>query len=192
MSTLKVREDKLKDSWDHGQTSEERWLAIHPDAVKTDYKTDRYRHVDFWHGPNETFGVDVKGRKLPDSICLEFKNTVGEKGWMHGDATWIAVEIEEATGFFRFDREEGLDWCRSNISIDYVDSYKQAYKKLYTRSSWGKKDVVTSVTIHDLSELSSFVYIPWDEEDIKKVAAPASFLEYNHPKTGKLMTFMVS
>ena len=34
MSTLKVRENKLKESWDNGQVSEERWLRIHPEAVK--------------------------------------------------------------------------------------------------------------------------------------------------------------
>ena len=192
MSILKVRKSKLKDSWDNGQLSEERWLRIHPDAIKTDYKTDRYRHVDFWHGPDETLGVDVKGKKRADSICLEFKNTAGEKGWMQGDATWIAMEIEDLCGFFRFDREECLDWCRSNISKDYVDSYKKAYKKLYTRAKWGKKDVITSVTLHDLDDLSSMVYIPWNEEDITASGGAKTSVKYNHPDTGKIMIYELS
>jgi hypothetical protein len=172
--------------------SEERWLRVHPDAIKTDYKTDRYRHVDFWHGPDETLGVDVKGKKQTDSICLEFKNTAGEDGWMCGDATWIAVEIEDLTGFFRFDREEALDWCRSNISVDYVDSYKKAYKKLYTRTKWGKKDVITSVTIHDLSELPSFIYIPWHEDDILAAGGAKTSSKYKHPETGDAMIYNLS
>lgn len=192
MSTLKVREKKLKDSWFNGQVSEERWLRIHPDAIKTDYKTDRYRHVDFWHGPDETLGVDVKGKKLPEAIALEFKNVAGEDGWMCGSATWIAVEIESLTGFFRFDREEALEWCRSNVDNEYVSSYKKAYKKLYTRSKWGKKDIITSVTIHDLQELSSLVYIPWSEEDMIEAGGAKTSVKYKHPVTGEFMFYELS
>ena len=191
MSTLKVRENKLKESWDNGQVSEERWLRIHPEAVKTDYQTDRYSHVDFWHGPNKTYGVDVKGKKLPSAIWLEFKNVVGEKGWMAGDATWIAMEIEALTGFFRFDREEALNWCTFNIDKEYVDNYSESYKKLYTRSKWGKKDVITTVTLHDLTDLSSLVYIPWAQEDMNKNGGPKTYLEYNHPETNETLIYKV-
>ena len=189
MSTLKVSKHKKESSWDHGMLSEERWLRVHPDAEKTDYHTDRYDHVDFWHGPNRTLGVDVKGKKLPDSICLEFKNTAGEDGWMCGKADWIAVELECLTGFIRFDREEGLDWCRRFIKNEYVDRYADAHHKLYTRSKWGKKDVVTSVTLHDLWDLSSLVYIPWDEEDIVAAGGAKSSVKYNHPVTREELFF---
>ena len=191
MNTLKVNELKLKESWDNGMASEDRWLRIHPDIIKTDYKTDRYRHVDFWHGPNDTLGVDVKGKKQPESICLEFINVAGEKGWMNGDATWIAVEIESLSGFFRFDREEALGWCRANISREYVKRYKEAYKKLYTRAKWGKKDIVTSVTLTDLQDLDSLIYIPWEEEDILKAGGAKTSAEYIHPLTGELILFEV-
>ena len=192
MSTKKVDKKKLRASWDNGQISEERWWRIHPEAKKTDYQTDRYRHVDFWHDDNKTIGVDVKGRNLAGSLCLEFKNTVGERGWMHGDATWIAMEVEDLTGFFRFDRDECLDWCRANISIDYVDRYKDAYKKLYTRAKWGKKDVITAVTLHDLLELSSLVYIPWNEEDMTAAGGAKTSLNYSHPISGEVMIFELS
>ena len=191
MSTLKVSEYKKKKSWANGMESEERWLRIHPEAEKTDYKTDRYRHVDFWHGPNQTEGVDVKGNKPPEAICLEFKNVAGEKGWMHGDAKFIAVEILGFTGFFRFDREECLNWCRAFVSKEHVSKYSLCHHKLYTRSKWGKKDVVTSVTIHDLADLATLTYIPWDEEDIVKAGGAKTSVEYNHPTTGEVMVFGV-
>ena len=192
MNTLKVSEEKKRSSWAHGMVSEDRWLRIFPEAVKTDYQTDRYRHVDFWHGPNGTEGVDVKGRKLPQGICLEFMNVVGEKGWMLGDAKWIAAEVVGFTGFFRFEREECLGWLRTIVKNEYVSDFSLCHHKLYTRSRWGKKDIVTTVTINDLSELSSFTYIPWVESDIEADGGVKTSVEYSHPVTGEDISFSVS
>jgi hypothetical protein len=110
---------------------------------------------------------------------------------MAGDATWIAMEIEALTGFFRFDREEALNWCTFNIDKEYVDNYSESYKKLYTRSKWGKKDVITTVTLHDLTDLSSLVYIPWAQEDMNKNGGPKTYLEYNHPETNETLIYKV-
>lgn len=191
MSILKVSEEKKQTSWINGQESEDRWLRIHPEAEKTDYKTDRYRHVDFWHGKNETDGVDVKGNKPPEAVCIEFKNVAGEKGWMHGDARWISIEILGLTGFLRFEREECLDWCRKEIAVKYVERFSLSHHKLYTRSKWGKKDVVTSITVNDLLDLKTLTYIPWTEEDTSKVGGPKTSVEYKHPVTSELMFFEV-
>jgi len=114
---------------------------------------------------------------------------------MKGKAKWIAIDFPQITGFIRFDREEALDWIRKDLSekgFPYTDSSKHTYKKLYTRAKWGKSDLMTSVTIHDLSELPSFLYIPWSEIDIFEANGKKDCVKYVHPQTGKVMVFEVS
>ena len=55
-------------------------------------RKDMHMHVDFWHGD---VGVDVKGNNLPDEIWVEFINVNGKKGWLHGEAKYIAFDVPE-------------------------------------------------------------------------------------------------
>ena len=141
-----------------GRVVEDRWLRMFPNAVKSTDKEDIWKHIDFWHGD---IGVDVKGNNLPDEIWVEFINVRGRKGWLHGEAKYIAFDVPELKGFVRVEREELLEWCRHNVEKIYV-SKKNCYKKLYRR--YGRKDCITKLTVNDLSELKSYTlinYVSW-------------------------------
>jgi len=141
-----------------GRVVENRWLRIFPNARKSNQDEDMHMHVDFWH---DDVGVDVKGNNLPDEIWVEFINVNGKKGWLHGQAKYIAFDVPELRGFIRVKREELLEWCRHNVDKIYV-SKNQCYRKLYRR--YGRKDCITKLTINDLAELSSYTlidYVSW-------------------------------
>lgn len=186
---MEVSEDRRKRSENYGRISENRWQRRFPDAKPASDYDNIHRHIDFWHGDK---GVDVKGRKLPHQIWLEFKNVLGEKGWMKGDAKWISIDFPQITGFVMFQREECLDWCRDQFRRDgfeYATNSKDAYRKLYTRAKWGRDDLMTCVTIHDLLDLESFRYVKWSDEDIDRVGGSKTSMRYIHPENGNTMTF---
>ena len=186
---MEVSEDRRKRSENYGRISENRWQRRFPDAKPASDYDNIHRHIDFWHGEH---GVDVKGRKLPYQIWLEFKNVLGENGWMKGDAKWISIDFPQITGFVLFQREECLEWCRSMFrdkNFEYARNSRDAYKKLYSRSEWGRDDLMTCVTIHDLLELNSFTYVGWSEEDIMQAGGNKTSMQYTHPQTGREMIF---
>jgi len=142
----------------------DRYLRIWPNARKSDLNTDRFDHIDFWHTKDgETFGVDIKGNKLPSELWIEFKNVNGDDGWMYGKAKWIAFEIPDLGGFAIVLREELKDWAEKNVDTSEVVTQKwKAYKRVYSRSNWkahdGKpqRDRISMITVHDLREVPSY------------------------------------
>lgn len=62
-----------------------------------------FRHIDFYlTKDNKTVSVDVKARRTGNKnrffddawIVVEFKNTMGKKGWLYGDCNYFVFERE--------------------------------------------------------------------------------------------------
>lgn len=149
--------------------AQDRYLRIWPDARKSNLEEDRFSHIDFWHTKNgETFGVDIKGNKLPSELWIEFKNVNGDPGWMYGKAKWIAFEIPDLGGFAVVKRDELRKWAEENVDTSSVVTHKsKAYKRVYSRSAWKahdgrpQRDRISMITVHDLRELVSYRLVPY-------------------------------
>lgn len=108
---------------------------------------------------------DLKKRKnkkqSEDWIWVEFKNSKGEPGWLHGHAHFIVFERE--FDFIVVNRRELVDFLGSCKKIRYdlpfVTLAKKAKYKIYKRP--GKKEEITQINIKDLELLKSFKV--WDK-----------------------------
>lgn len=125
---------------------------------KTNEYIDIHQHIDYFiKRTNGTqTSVDVKGGNHPNLIWVEFKNVLGEKGWMYGEAEKIAFDMPEINGFILVDRIELLDYCKQTIQPIFV-SKLEATRKLYQREN--RKDVISRLTIEDLKTLKSYKVI---------------------------------
>lgn len=125
-------------------------------VLKSKDEEDMRLHIDYWLSKdgNGRWGVDVKGNNLPDEIWCEFKNVLGEKGWMYGGASIIAFDMPEEGGFSVVNRAELKDYCERNVEDVTVSHKKNAYKKKYTRG--GREDVITKLKLEDLKSLPSY------------------------------------
>lgn len=103
---------------------------------------------------------DLKKRKnkkqSEEWIWVEFKNSKGQPGWLHGNAHFIAFERE--LDFLIVNRKELVDFLGSCKKIRYdlpfVSLAKKAKYKIYKRP--GKKEEITQINFIDLSGLKSF------------------------------------
>jgi hypothetical protein len=143
-----------------GRVSEIRFLraaeALGLTLVKSTQLEDRQQHVDFWMSLDGKgkWGVDVKGNNMPDEIWVEFKNVMGDIGWLYGDAKIIAFEMPEAGGFAVVDREELAFFCEKHVRRVAAQSKDDSYLKLYTRRD--RKDVITKLYLSDIQSLRSY------------------------------------
>ena len=107
---------------------------------KSTKKDDWYKHIDCYVNG---YGVDVKGNRYLDTIWLEYSNVNGNKGWLRGDAKYIAMHIEELDCFSIYNRSELLEFVEVNVKDKTTN--KKDYLKFYTREKWGKKDLICKV-----------------------------------------------
>jgi hypothetical protein len=99
----------------------------------------------------------IKNKKLRLSIpWLEFKNPLGNPGWLHGDADFIV--FERTDDFIFVNRKEVVSWCGSSQKIRYdlpfVSLAKRAKYSIYTRPD--KKEELTQVELKEIKKLKSF------------------------------------
>lgn len=155
-------------SWQQGTAVEKRYKRACPDARKSSKEEDMYMHVDYWHDDQ---GVDVKGNNMPDEIWVEMKNVNGHKGWLFGEATTIAFDMPEVTGFVVVDRSELVDYCRDNVDFTSLVTKEEAYKRCYRRKD--RMDLITKLALQDLQELNSYRILPYSRY-------------YEHPETKEI------
>lgn len=124
------------------------------DVFESTKQEDIYDHIDFWmYGK----GVDVKGFKKSHQegfIIIEFRNVNGYSGSCSADSKAEFIAFQFADCFWMVRKNELLDYCRKNVQIEYVEEFKDCYKKLYTRK--GRKDLMTKL---HLSDLKTFNFI---------------------------------
>ena len=118
-------------------------------VVKSTADDDMNKHVDFWV---DGYGVDVKANRHNNTIWLETVNVRGDKGWLQGDATFIAFHFTEENEFRIFKRNDLLNFVLQN-NTGKTES-KKDYLKIYTRERWGKKDEIMKVKYDHIKHLA--------------------------------------
>ena len=151
LKNCKFEGDKAEDHFK--QLMEARGYFVLP-ATKEQNMKD---HVDFWVDRKETnteqkvsdyYGVDVKGNRHLDTIWLELKNVLGDKGWLEGEAEYIVFDIKELKAFCFYKRTDLLEYCQK---ITKKAQSKWDYNKIYTR--WGRADKLIKVQHKDIKQL---------------------------------------
>jgi len=115
---------------------------------KSTKKDDWYKHIDCYVNG---YGVDVKGNRRLETIWLEYTNVNGNKGWLKGDAMYIAMHITELDKFSIYKRKDLLNFIEKNTKGETTN--KNEYFKFYTRKKWNKKDKIVKVKYKDIKHL---------------------------------------
>ena len=95
-------------------------------------------------------------------LWVEFKNSLGEDGWIHGDAHFVA--FERKYDFIVVNRKELVAMLNNNTvryDLPFVKLAKRAKYRIYKRD--GKKEEITQINIKDLKKLES--YQLWEKRD---------------------------
>ena len=120
--------------------------------------------------------IELKGRKYNcranegkrEHRCqyIEFLNVNGDKGWLFGEADYIAIEGDSK--FYLIERKAMITFCEDLFGVDLKQSLKNIEKdlskhvwstqpalhKLYRRRN--RKDLVTQISMSDVRILSKF------------------------------------
>jgi hypothetical protein len=127
------------------------------DIKKSDRDSDMFGHYDFIIADKTK--VDVKGAKKinrhdqspnHDIHYIEFRNVRGNKGWVYGEADYIAFEYYDT--FLLVKRESIIELCKSKILDKSIKNYKSIYG-LYSRE--GREDLITLIPTKDLIDIST-------------------------------------
>ena len=133
---------------------------------KSSLSEDRHKHIDFFLEQDHfKYSVDVKARKKTtrgdvkvndEWTWIEFKNVLGRKGWLYGEADYIA--FERANDFLMVNRENLVKFCEDKVDLEtMVSRAYQAEYKVYQRQ--GRKDLITRVRMDDLANLEGNIIL---------------------------------
>ena len=125
-----------------------RIISLGLNYKKSSKKDDWYKHIDCYVNG---YGIDVKGNRRLKTIWLEHTNVNGNKGWLKGDATYIAMHITELDIFSIYKRIDLLNFIEKNTKGETIN--KNEYFKYYTRKKWNKKDKIVKVKYNDIKHL---------------------------------------
>lgn len=123
---------------------------------------DIYRHIDIWIGSNS---FDVKAAKktnrsdvLPNYNIhwVELRNVNGDKGWLFGQADYIAFELE--TTWCICPRTSLIQSLRSKIDFSSFTTNRDDMFKVYRRKN--RLDAIVKVDSEFLTKVTSTVLIP--------------------------------
>jgi len=144
---------KWAESYAQGESAEKRFAMT---LYKSIFATTHENIHEHWDVRDEEFKYDVKAMKRcnrgdsepTDRIhYIELKNVQGKKGWLYGDADYIAFETR--AHWVLVSRPRLQKWIDS---IDKPMSNKKEIYKLYSRV--GRADVMTIVPTMDLIAIS--------------------------------------
>jgi hypothetical protein len=144
---------KWAKSYAQGDSAEKRFATT---LYKCIFATTHENIHEHWDVRDEEFKYDVKAMKRwnrgdsepTDRIhYIELKNVQGNKGWLYGDADYIAFETR--AHWVLVNRPRLQEWTDS---IDKPVSNKKEIYKLYSRP--GRADVMTIVPTMDLIAIS--------------------------------------
>lgn len=134
------------------------------DCKKSTQKEDRLNHIDFWwNSPKRGLvGIDVKGVKknnrndtfADDTIhWIEIQSVNGNKGWIYGDATYIAFRTFSQIIFVK-------NTVLQKISEDVLKKelvFRNPKECYIPYQRWGRKDIVYKIPTIDLINISDFI-----------------------------------
>jgi hypothetical protein len=172
---IKVENEFIKTVQEHGYS-----VGIAND------QENMFRHIDFYlTKDNKTVSVDVKARRTGNKnkffddawIVVEFKNTMGNKGWLYGDCN-----------YFVFEREHDYVWCYAKELVELtdkvvdkdtrVDSYRDAEYKTWGRIHQGKQDLISRIEMSLVLKLNK-TFIMKKSLDINSEVCHNSFINNN-------------
>lgn len=178
-SQMKTNEFIDERSVEMGESAERIFDRVIKAQGKSVRKASRYeervRHIDRWIGdkrwrpsPNQTMkdkpeiSVEIKAMKRisrasaePQSewLWVEFKNVSGGEGWLYGDATLLATEVE--TGFYLLYLNSLRSWAEFKVDRNKkVTNPNQAKYKSYSRRN--RDDEMSLINLQE--------FIDWYEE----------------------------
>lgn len=147
-----ISDKRYNDTLAMGNESEERFMALmrsrNNKVEKATSEQDKHQHIDVFVNDE---GVDVKGNKRTDYIWLEIQNVFGGKGWLRGDAKWIAFELTDIQEFHIYKRTDLLDFVLRNVT-ETTDN-KNEFMKFYTRKKYQGNDIVVRCNSSDINHL---------------------------------------
>lgn len=126
---------------------------------------DTKRHIDFWWFDNtgKAYGIDVKGIKRnnrhdtnKDATIhwVELKNVRGEKGWVYGDAVYIAFMTSDSVLFVPrktlAEFVEGMIQYKPIVNVNPKECYIP-----YQRA--GRLDIIVKMPTSDLLKLARHI-----------------------------------
>lgn len=130
-----------------------------------DSSEDMFSHWDLLvKTPNGLKTVDVKAHKhiyrngplLPNWLWIEWLNVRGDKGWLRGEADYIAFEYFNT--WLIYERESLCVLCELLVDFDRIASRaSEADYCIYTRKN--RKDQTSKVMISDLNNILRFEWI---------------------------------
>jgi hypothetical protein len=121
---------------------------------KSNAYTDIKKHIDYFiKRSNDIVSVDVKANNHPLAIWVEFQNVNGDKGWLHGQADYIALDCPQIRAFIMISRQELLDICLKIVHPVFVDR-DNALRKYYRRT--GRNDILSKIEFTDICDAQSF------------------------------------
>jgi len=98
----------------------------------------------------------IKNKKRgAEWLWVEFKNSKGHPGWIHGDSHFVA--FERVDDFVIVNRKELLNWLSSGkvrYDLPFVNLAKKAKYRIYKRH--GMPEEITQINSEDLKCLKSF------------------------------------
>ena len=172
---IKVENEFIKTVQEHGYS-----VGIAND------QENMFRHIDFYlTKDNKTVSVDVKARRTGNKnkffddawIVVEFKNTMGNKGWLYGDCN-----------YFVFEREHDYVWCYAKELVELTDkvvdkntrvkSYSDAEYKTWGRIHQGKQDLISRIEMSLVLKLNK-TFIMKKSLDINSEVCHNSFINNN-------------
>ena len=172
---IKVENEFIKTVQEHGYS-----VGIAND------QENMFRHIDFYlTKDNKTVSVDVKARRTGNKnkffddawIVVEFKNTMGNKGWLYGDCN-----------YFVFEREYDYVWCYAKELVELtdkvvdkdtrVDNYRDAEYKTWGRIHQGKQDLISRIEMSLVLKLNK-TFIMKKSLDINSEVCHNSFINNN-------------
>ncbi len=128
--------------------------ALGKDVKKSSKHEDMREHIDFWVTDCDDMfrSFDVKAYKKCaefGNVLIEFKNVNGHKGWLYGNADFIAFDYNDH--FLCVARHELVELAERLCNLDdQVDHFSKALYKSYGRHQWGRKDQISLIKLEDI------------------------------------------
>lgn len=126
-------------------------------VIKANRNQDMFQHIDFFISKGgKNYAVDVKAEKKfnrrnkntdNSEVWIELRNVRGNRGWLFGDADFIA--FEHAGHFLLSDRKKLIEIV--NQLVDFkktTDHSHSALYKIYSRA--GRSDRITRIKTSDI------------------------------------------
>ena len=118
-------------------------------GVRKSTLQEEFSHVDY--DCKMQFKVDVKSIKDPSTVWIELKNVQGDKGWLYGDASHFVFEREKY--FVMVRKDDLISLVDELCTKEKVDNPDDCLYKLYSRSKYGRKDLLTKIEPKDLKKI---------------------------------------